>query len=186
MEYDLAGDDAAMIVVGLLVFIATTVLFLVWRTLRGQAVPISDVSELTSRLQPVDLVAFKNLVDAEDQKYIETQLPLSDVRVYRRLRARAAISYLRLTAHNAAVLVRLGESAAKSNIHDVSQRGQALAQLALSVRLSCLVTIARLWATVAFPILSLAVFTDWEQRVAMMYESIKPLALAQHPGVPQA
>jgi hypothetical protein len=62
-------------------------------------------------IRPIDIEAFRNLIDPAEDGYLRRRLPPAQFRVVRRERLRAMAAYVHVAGSNAAVLVRVGEAA---------------------------------------------------------------------------
>ena len=123
---------AAVLGIALLLYVA-----------RGAARPVRSTEEMFAAIKPVDVAAFRTLMDAGDEEYLRANLSSADFRQVQRSRLRAAAAYVSCTAHNAAVLIRLGEAAQSSSDPDIAGAGQKLAADAIQLRLRSLA--ALLW-----------------------------------------
>jgi hypothetical protein len=121
------------------------------RSLRGQVAAIQSVEELEGQTQPIDLEAFRNLMDPAERDYLREHVSRADFRRLERQRMRAARVYVRRAAHNAAVLVRLGEAAQASADAEIARAGQELVNSALQLRLNALVVEGQLLARMVLP-----------------------------------
>ncbi|MGH9603045.1 MAG: hypothetical protein ACRD24_11730 [Terriglobales bacterium] len=121
------------------------------RSLRGQVAAIQSVEELEGQTQPIDLEAFRNLMDPAEQQYLREHVSGADFRRLERQRLRAARTYVRRAAHNAAVLVRLGEAARSSADPEVARAGQELVNSALRLRLNALIAESQLLIRMVLP-----------------------------------
>jgi hypothetical protein len=164
-----------------LVAAAVVLLLAGWLTIKGHADPVSDTAELGGRIRPVDLQAFNTLVDPADEAYLQSKLSRRDFRRVQRMRLRAAVEYLKWTGDNAAVLLRLGEAASRSEDATIATSGRQLANTALGVRINCILATYKLYAGLLFPgqPLSLQSVLDGYVKMRGCFEM---LALAQHPA----
>ncbi len=140
-----------MILPAFLVAISLLILLFVLRAARGQAQTFSDLDDLNGRTRPVDIDAFRNLVDPEEEEFLRHNLLPCHFRVVQRERLRAALDYVRCTTHNAAILLRLGEAAAGSADPRIAIAGQQLVDDALRLRVYALLAMARLYLGIAMP-----------------------------------
>jgi hypothetical protein len=118
---------------------------------RGTARPVGSAEELLAAIQPVDIAAFRNLMDADEEEYLRANLNGQDFRKVQRKRMRAAVEYVWCTVHNSAVLLRLGEAAHGSSNPEVVRAGQKLANDALQLRLRSLTALAWLYLRLLTP-----------------------------------
>ena len=103
-----------MITTFVLIAIAVLALAFFLGMLRGRASAVADASNLRGRTRSLDLVAFRNLVDPDEENYLRERLPRGEFRALQRERLRAALDYVQCVAANAAVLQRVGEAARRS------------------------------------------------------------------------
>jgi hypothetical protein len=103
------------------------------------------------QLTPVDLEAFENLIDPEEELYLRNNLPPGQFRGVQRTRARAARLYVAALSHNAAVLAAVGESARSHADPAVAATGEELAQRAVRLKVWCLLALLRMDAAYALP-----------------------------------
>ena len=94
----------------LIAFSVLAVVVLGW-AVRRQHRPAPDLHALEQYMRPLDLAAFRNLIDHDEEVYLRAQLPAAAFRSIQRQRMRAALEYVGRTAHNAGILLRAGETA---------------------------------------------------------------------------
>ena len=151
MEPSPIAITATLIVPLLLAFLALAAVVFLLRVARGQSSAVGDLEELPDRAQPVDLEAFRNLIDHNEEEYLRAQLPAPEFRRVQRERLRAALEYVGRAAQNAAILVRLGEAARRHLEPEVAQAGQELVDKALRLRLYALLAQVKLRARILMP-----------------------------------
>jgi hypothetical protein len=136
---------------------------------------------LAGRTRPVDIDAFRNLMDPREDEFLRVNLFPSEFRSVQRARLLAALDYVRSTAHNAAVLLRLGEAAVRSTDPRIAIAGQRLIDSALRLRIYALLMTARLYLTVAMPGVPLSVggLLDSYQHLSGLATQ---LAVMEHPA----
>ncbi len=132
----------------LLSLVGVAVLF---RAVRGQAAVVHSLEELENLTQPVDLDAFRNLIDPAQEAFLRGRVSAAQFRRVQRERLRAALEYVGRAAHNAAILVRLGEAARASSDPEVAHSGQELVNRALQMRLYAQMARLQIWLLIAFP-----------------------------------
>jgi hypothetical protein len=139
-----------MVTVALVVFgIAALVFFIV--SASGRSIPVTQVSDFEQRANPVDLVAFRNLMDPAEEEYLRQNLVPREFRKIHRERMRAAIDYVGCVLANASLLMRLGHAARQSSNPEIAQAGEQLINRALRVRLYALSLTVKLYVAVAAP-----------------------------------
>ncbi|MGH9517573.1 MAG: hypothetical protein ACRD3P_18035 [Terriglobales bacterium] len=110
-----------------------------------------DLEKLAIQLHPVDVSAFCNLISANEQQYLREHLPPREFRSIHRERMGAAVEYVRCAAHNASILMRLGDAARQHSDLAVREAGEKLLESALRLRLYAIQVIPRLYLSMAFP-----------------------------------
>ena len=122
---------------------------------RGETVAIRQPQELLTRCRHVDLEAFRNLADIEQEKYLSALLPKGTLKRLQRERARVLLLYVESVAHNAALLINLGGNARLSPDAQQREAGTRLVNAALQMRIHALMAIIKLRLTLLFPSISL-------------------------------
>ncbi len=122
-------------------------LFLV---VRGTTAAKGKLEEIGTVTRPVDLAAFRNLVDPAEDEFLRQSLPPAAFRRVQRQRLRAAIVYVERSAANAAVLLRIGEALRRED-PAAAAMGQEIADAALRLRVYALLVLAILHTRVWFP-----------------------------------
>jgi hypothetical protein len=137
---------------------------------RGRSETVSDVAELQGRLRLVDVLAFRNLVDAEEEEFLRSNLPAKVFRTVQRERIGAAVEYIECVAQNASVLLRLGEAARASADPEIANAGRELFESAVKMRIYALSAGMKLRARRVFPSLTLS-----PSAVSSAYENLTGL-----------
>lgn len=118
---------------------------------KGHLSTDGNLEKLTSQLRHVDVAAFCNLIAASEQEYLRDHLPPREFRTIHRERMLAAVEYVRCAAHNAAILIRLGESARQHSDPIIRATGEKLLDSGLALRLYAFQQVPRLYLSMAFP-----------------------------------
>ncbi len=139
-----------MTIAFILVLAALFALGFVVSIARGRSIALNAANPAEG-ICSVDLEAFRNLVDRSEEEYLRRRLPARQFRQVQRERLGAAIAYIRGAAHNATVLLRVGEAARRSPDPAVAEAGEKLVQNALRLRLYAVQAVARLSAAMIFP-----------------------------------
>ncbi len=152
------------ILVGFFVVLTPTVVL----SLRGTPGRVRTASDLMGRMQALDLAAFRNLMDVQEEAYLRRSLPPGDYRQVQRARLMAASAYLRRAAANAAVLLRLGEATRDSSDAAIALAGRTLSEHALQLRIQSLMALVQIHVAWAWPgaSLELAGVTEGYEQVA--------------------
>jgi hypothetical protein len=103
------------------------------------------------QLCSVDLRAFRNLTDPEEEEYLRRSLPPADFRHIQRERLRATMDYIKGAASNAAVLMRVAEAARHSPDPATAQAAARLVDDAIRLRTYAFQAIPRLYLAMIFP-----------------------------------
>jgi hypothetical protein len=137
---------------------------------------------LSGTIRPIDVKAFRNLINPAEDDYLRKRLPPSEFRVVRRERLLAMAAYVRLAANNATVLVRVGQTALAGGNPRVAEAAHQLVNDALLLRRNATVALARIYLALAWPNSGLAAV-----RVADRYEKLSGTAMLlgrlQNPAV---
>ena len=169
-----------MIISFTLIFVALAILFLLLYLEGGRNSSLQRLDDLAGRTRPVDLEAFRNLVDPAEEDYLHSSLSPRQFREVQRERMRAALEYVRNAAHNAAFLLRMGEAATQNADPRIAQAGSQLIDSALRLRAYALLCAAKLYVRMVFPQARLSY-----GRLADNYQHLSALAgqltLMQHP-----
>jgi hypothetical protein len=135
-----------MIITLILVFLALLALALILWTLYK-----TDESGNEEEIRPLDLEAFLNLVDQDEERFLRANLSAREFRKIQRERLRAAAEYVGGVSHNAATMLRIGAAARRSADAQVSEAGQRLIDSASRLRFRALLAKSRLYLGVALP-----------------------------------
>jgi len=168
-----------MILPTILVLAGLFSLFLLLYVVRGRRGG-ENTSDLVAEIRPLDLEAFGNLTDANEEQFLRNNLSREEFRAVQRARLRAAVDYVVVITHNATVLARWGEAAGRSQDPHIAQEGRKLVDNAARLRLYSLLYLAKLYATIMLPgaSLSLGPLVDNYQRLKSIAGH---LALLQQP-----
>jgi hypothetical protein len=108
-------------------------------------------TNLAAQIQPIDIEAFRNLVDPAEDEYLRRRLPPAQFRSVQRERLRAAAAYIQTAGRNAGVLVRLGQSAFNSSDTSTAAAARQLVERALLLRRNCAFALIRIYVALAWP-----------------------------------
>jgi len=139
-----------MIITVILVALAFLALLFLFRAARGFT-SSRRAEDPAQQLRPVDVEAFRNLIDPDEEEFLRSHLPRADFRKIRRERLRAAVDYISCAAHNAAVLLPLAEAARQSPDPTTAQAAQNLIDNAIRLRLYAFRAIPWLYVSMIFP-----------------------------------
>jgi hypothetical protein len=136
-----------------IILVSCSVLVLVFliRAARGQAIALRVGENPAENIRVVDLEAFRNLIDPEEADYLRSQLQPAEFRKIQRQRLHATAQYILCAAHNAAVLLKLAESARLSSDPQVASRAEQLVENAIRLRLYAFQAIPKLYLGMILP-----------------------------------
>jgi hypothetical protein len=169
-----------------LVVLASLALLFFIRLAKGQTVAFRIGENPTQQIRFVDLEAFRNLIDPNEEDYLRRQLPREDFRTIQRQRLRAAADYIVCAAHNAAVLLSLAEAARRSSDPAVVATAEKVIDNAIRLRLYAVQAIPRMYIAMVLPVGRLSPVRVAD-RYELMTRQVVLLGL-RHPtgGIPTA
>jgi hypothetical protein len=127
---------------------------------------LSPGSAVVQKIEPIDIEAFRNLVNPTENEYLRRRLSAAEFRTVQRERLRAAAAYIRVAGRNAAVLVEIGQAALSANNGATVEAARQLVDNALLLRRNATVALLRIYVALAWPHSALAaapVLHDYEQ-----------------------
>ena len=134
----------------LLILAAVFALIFIVRITISRAVTSSQTG-LAQQIQPIDIEAFRNLIDTAENEYLRRRLPPAEFRAVQRARLRAMAAYILTAARNAAFLVRIGQAALGSNSPATVEAARQLVDNALLLRRNAAFALFRIYVEVAWP-----------------------------------
>jgi hypothetical protein len=166
-----------------IVIAAVLALGVILRLAVTQSLQAKQSTGLAATIHPIDIEAFRNLIDLAEDDYLRRRLPPAQFRVVRRERLRAMAAYVYVAGRNAAALVRVAEAALASGDPRVAGAAQQLVNDALLLRRNTTVALARIYLALAWPYSEFAAV-----RVVDRYEQLSGAAMLlgrlQNPAVP--
>jgi hypothetical protein len=148
----------------------------------SRSLQISEGTGLAARIQPIDVEAFRNLIDPAEDEYLR-RLPASEFRLVRRQRLLAMAAYVQTAGRNAAVLVRMGQSALTAGDARTAEAAHRLVDNALLLRRNSALALLRIYIALAWPNSGLAaapILRGYEQ----LNGSAMLLGRLQNPAAP--
>src|ERR1700693_4383592 len=115
MEPGTGAFTTTMILTIVLVAIAVLSLGVIFRLAVPQKLQTRETAQLAGAIRPIDVEAFRNLINPAEDDYLRRRLPPPQFRLVRRERLRAMAAYVQAAASNAAVLVLVGQGALASS-----------------------------------------------------------------------
>lgn len=134
-----------------LVIVAAVSLVVILSFALSRGLQVSAHRSLLGQIQPIDVAAFRNLIDPAEDDYLRRRLPASEFRVVRRERLRAMAAYVQTAGRNAAILVRMGQGALASADPQTSEAGRQLVDNALLLRRNAAFALLRIYVALAWP-----------------------------------
>jgi hypothetical protein len=109
-----------------------------------------------TEIRPMDVAAFRNLVDPAEDDYLRRRLPASDFRLVRRERLRAMAAYVQSAKRNAEVLVRIAQNSTLAADARTAEAARRLEDNAHLLQRNCMFAIVKIYIALAWPNSSLA------------------------------
>jgi hypothetical protein len=134
-----------------LVLAAAAALALILYTVAVRRGEIVSIARGAAQIQPVDIQAFRNLIDPAEDDYLRRHLAPKALRRVRRARLRAMAAYVSQAGRNAAVLARIGEGALDSNDAASREAAARLVNDALLLRRNAALTLLKIYVVLAWP-----------------------------------
>jgi hypothetical protein len=119
---------------------------------RGRISSATTLSRMHECTMHVDLNAFRNLIDPENEKFFRQWLDADQFRLFQKQLDRVALAYLRLMASNAAVVLHVSEPLRSSSDAATRVAAERVVGVALRLRINSLLAITRLRFFLIFPI----------------------------------
>ena len=138
-----------MIAIFLVIAAALALLFILGITV-SRGLQISSGSGLAGQIQPIDIEAFRNLIDPAEDEYLRRRLTAAEFRLVRRKRLLAVAAYVKVAGRNAAVLVRMGQAAMIGD-SQTTEAAQRLVNSALLLRRNAAFALLRIYIALAWP-----------------------------------
>lgn len=109
------------------------------------------VEDAVGAIRSLDIEAFRNLVDPDEDDYLRSQLPPAQLHEVRRERSRAALMYMKELSSVSLKFARLGDAARRSPDPAIAAWGREVADSAIQLRLRTLETRIQLRLAITFP-----------------------------------
>jgi hypothetical protein len=138
---------AIVLVIAAVLGLATILSVAVSRNLQ----PSNKNAGLAGTIRPIDVEAFRNLINPAEDEYLRRRLPAGQFRVVRRERLRAVAAYVQVAASNAAVLVRVAEAALAAGDAHTAEAARQLVDDALLLRRNAAFALLKIYVTLAWP-----------------------------------
>lgn len=140
----------------ILVVVAVLALAVILRLAFSPGLHLSPGASLAGQIQPIDVEAFRNLVNPDEDDYLRRRLPAAEFRKVRRERLRAMAAYVQTASRNAAVLAHIGQSAMTATDAHTVEAARQLVNQALQLRRNATFALIQIYIALAFPNCGLA------------------------------
>jgi hypothetical protein len=134
-----------------LVIAAVAALGVILRLAVTRSLQVKHKDNLAATIRPIDMEAFRNLINPAEDEYLRRRLPTPEFRLVRRARLRAMAAYVQVAGKNATALVRVGEIALANGDPRVAVAARQLVNDALLLRRNATVALARIYLALAWP-----------------------------------
>jgi len=141
-----------VITTGFLIALAVAVVVILVRALLSHhraSVPRLEV--LDDYTRPVDLAAFRNLIDPAEEEFLREHLPAGKFHSVQRQRLRAALEYVERTSYNASILLRVGEAARRDSNPEIAAAATELVNHALQLGINARLATVALYGRILLP-----------------------------------
>jgi len=169
---------AIILVVAAILSLILVLSFSIYRSLQ-----VSGDTSLAGQLQPLDVEAFRNLIDPGEEEYLRLRLSAWQFLLVQRQRLWAMAAYVQIAGRNAAILTTIGEAALMTGDASTVEAAQRLVANAVLLRQNAALALLRIWIALAWPNSGLAVTS-----VLHCYEQLNGSAMLlgrlQNPAVP--
>ncbi len=166
-----------------LVIAAALALVFIFGVTVSRSLQVSAGTTLAGQILPIDVEAFRNLIDPAEDEYLRRRLPSAEFRAVRRERLLATAAYVKAAGRNAAFLVRIGQSALQATDAQTTEAARQLVNDALLLRRNAAIALMRIYIALAWPnggLLASPILDGYQQ----MSGSAMLLGRLQNPKVP--
>ena len=139
-----------MILAIVLVIAAAVGLIMVLGLAVSRSLQISGRSS-SEKIEAIDVEAFRNLVDPLQNDYLRRRLSPAAFREVQRKRLRAAADYIRVAAHNATMLVVIGQAALATSDPTTAEAARQLVEDGLLLRRNATLALMKIYLALAWP-----------------------------------
>lgn len=168
------------IVLVIFAVIVISVVFGSWHQWRQQ---LSPRPNLAKEIQPIDIEAFRNLVDPSETNYLRTRLSFWEFQSVQRERLLAMLAYVSTVHRNAAFLIAIGNRALSAADPSTVEAAHQLVDNAMLLRRNAFFALVQIRAAWLWPSSRLAA-TQIFHGYIRLNGSAMLLGRLQHPAVP--
>ena len=134
-----------------LVIAAVLALVYILYVTHSGSLQVCENSTSETQLTPIDVEAFRNLVDPAEAEYLRRRLPAPEFRRVQRERLLATAAYVRVALRNAAILLRMAEGSLSSADADTAEAARQLVDQAFLLRCYATVAFVKIYVAWAWP-----------------------------------
>jgi hypothetical protein len=135
----------------ILIVVAAIALAVIFRISFPRALRLSSDASVPNQIQPLDVEAFRNLIDPAEREYLRRKLPAPEFRVVQRKRLRAMAAYVQIAGQNAAVLIEIAQAALSASNPEAVEAARQLIDSALLLRRNVAFALLRIYLAMAWP-----------------------------------
>jgi hypothetical protein len=117
----------------------------------SRGLQVSGGDNPAGQIRPIDVEAFRNLLNESDDAFLRQHLSGSDFRLVRRARLRAMAAYVQEAGRNAAVLIRMGQAAMAAADPLTTEAAHQLVNQALLVRRNAAFALLKIYVALTWP-----------------------------------
>ena len=117
----------------------------------SRSLQITHGTSLAARIQPIDVEAFRNLIDPAEDEYLRRRLTAGEFRRVQRQRLHAMAAYVQTAGRNAAVLILLAQEALTASDPQTVDAARRLVDNALLLRRNAAFVLFRIYLALAWP-----------------------------------
>lgn len=137
----------AEFLVALAILLAAVFIYLAVRRWRH---PLA-VDQARLLMGSIDIEAFRNLVNPEEDAFLEARLSPPQLKAIKRERAWTALAYVRTVSHIALEVSRFGNALRNSSDPNLAELGKEVTSTAIGLRILALQATGRLFIAASFP-----------------------------------
>jgi LPXTG-motif cell wall-anchored protein len=112
---------------------------------------LADLDQALTTIHSLDIIAFRNLVDPDEEAFLRARLPAREFRRLKRERIWAALAYVKALSHASLQFARFGDAARRSQDPAIAASGRQIANSAIYLRLRALDASVQLTLAATFP-----------------------------------
>jgi hypothetical protein len=146
-------------------------------------IALSGSLQRADRIQPIDVEAFRNLVDPAEDAYLRRRLPAGEFRRVQRKRLRATAAYVKTAGRNATILIQMGQVALAAGDTQTAEAAHRLVDHATLLRHNAALALLRIYISWAWPNFGLAA-TPFLRGYEQLNGTAMLLGRLQNPAAP--